>query len=126
LNDYRRLVLDERRRSNRDKTKGAENKKASRKDQQAQRQASAEHRATLNPLRKEIKAAETRIEKLERRLVELDDALSAPDLFQKDPAKGAELGSVRAETQRTLQEVLEHWLKLSSDLEEARAAGTEA
>ncbi len=119
LDDYRRLVLDTARRTNRKKARDKANKKAIRKDQAATRQAGAEQRAALNPLRKEIKATEAGIKRIEDELTALDKALSVPGLFENEPSKGAELGKTRAQTQRALQRTLERWLELSSQLENA-------
>ena len=124
LNDYRRLVLETTRKSNRDKAKKKANKSASKKDQAAKRQAGAEHRASLNPLRQKIKQTETEIEKLENAVARHDEDLSTAGLFNDDPAKGIELGKARAETQRQLQNSLEQWTSLSAEFEAASAKDT--
>lgn len=113
LNDYSRRVLKDRREDQPDKKQG-----------EASKQNGATHtgrRAEVATLKKRVAAAEERTKKLGAELEKLDAALAAPELFVKDPAKGAELSRKRADLAAQLEQVEEDWLAASGELEQASA-----
>lgn len=84
-----------------------------------QRRAAADKRAGLQPLRNRQKDAEKRMEKLQSLIAELDRHLADPDLFTKDPAKGADLSRDRARAVEALAKAEEAWLEAGTALEGA-------
>ncbi len=110
LDDYRRLIL-----ASEDNGGGKERgPKVSKADQ---RRAAADRRAEQAQARKKAKELEARVEKLEREIVTLDAALAEPDLFTKDPAKGASLSKKRSDAVAALARTEEEWLETSSSFE---------
>ncbi|WP_181707420.1 ABC-F family ATP-binding cassette domain-containing protein [Chthonobacter rhizosphaerae] len=83
------------------------------------RRLAAERRAQLAPLRKQIQAVESRIETLRKSVAKLDGALADPDLFTRDPAKGAKLSKERADALKAIDAAEEEWLELSGTYEAA-------
>jgi ATP-binding cassette subfamily F protein 3 len=114
LDDYRRLVLSERRGNARPAAR--ESARASRADM---RRAAAAKRAELAPLRARIATLETAVERLSQEVEQLDRVLATPGLFERDPAKAASLAKARAEAARALAQAEEDWLTASSDYEAA-------
>jgi ATP-binding cassette subfamily F protein 3 len=86
------------------------------------RRLAAERRAQLAPLRKKIQALETRMDGHRKTVARIDEALAVPDLFTRDPQKGARLSKDRAAEMRSLDEAEEEWLTLSAEYEAAEAA----
>ncbi|WP_436641365.1 ABC-F family ATP-binding cassette domain-containing protein [Microbaculum sp. FT89] len=86
-----------------------------------QRRAAAQKRAELQPLRNRQKSAEKRMETLQSKIADLDGRLADPDLFTKDPAKGADLSRERARTVEALAAAEEDWLDAGAALEGATA-----
>ncbi len=122
MEDYRRMVL--RGEISADKTDeegpGSGPAGASKADQ---RRAAAARRVELQPLRNRLKTSERRIEELTARVSALDSRLADPELFTRDPDKGAELARERARTVEALQRAEEDWLAIGAELEAAQAAG---
>jgi ATP-binding cassette subfamily F protein 3 len=116
LTDYRRRVLSDRK---------DDGDKPARDTQPADgaevRRVSVQKRSELASLKKKIAAAEEATKKLSARIEKLDAALADPDLFTKDPAKGAQLSRERADAVAGLEKAEEEWLALSGELEEASA-----
>jgi ATP-binding cassette subfamily F protein 3 len=108
LNDYRRRVLSDRR----DEGDG----RASRSPADTPRTPTGK-RSELASLKKRIAAAEETVKRLTAQIEKLDAALAAPDLFAKDPAKGADLARQRTDAAAELVKAEEDWLALSGELE---------
>jgi ATP-binding cassette subfamily F protein 3 len=87
-----------------------------------QRRSAAEKRAELAPLKRRIGAIETELGRLSARINEIDAALSAPDLYARDPAQAAAFAKERAERAALLAAAEDEWLSLSAAYEEAIAA----
>ncbi len=92
-----------------------------RKSGQEKRKENAGKRQALAPLAKQIKDAELVLARLQKLIGELDAKLATPGLFEKQPARGAELAKERAAIQRKLAVAEEQWLKLSESYETAIA-----
>jgi len=86
-----------------------------------QRRAAAQKRAELQPLRDRQKNAEKRMAKLQTLIADLDKTLADPDLFTKNPAKGADLSRDRARAVEALAKAEEEWLEAGEALESATA-----
>ncbi|MEJ1158554.1 ABC-F family ATP-binding cassette domain-containing protein [Prosthecomicrobium sp. N25] len=121
MDDYKKLILERANREGRT-DRDTETPKTSAQDR---RRLAAQIREQLAPLRKEIRAAETRLEKLQADLARLDRDLADPALFTRDPAKGTRLSKERADTERAIAAVEERWLALSSEYEDAEKAAAE-
>jgi ATP-binding cassette, subfamily F, member 3 len=87
----------------------------------ASRQASANARAQVAPLRRAMEAAEKRMEALTRKLSELDAALSDPALFTRDPGRAVSLGKARAEAAGALEVAELAWMEDAERYEAAKA-----
>ena len=115
IDDYKRLVLtlsapkNENARANSVPTKAE------------QRREAAERRERLKPLKTKMEQAEREIAKLQARLEELDQALAAPGLFTKDPAKGERLAKERADTMKKISATETQWIEATERYESAVA-----
>ncbi len=118
LDDYRRRVLAG---EDAERKNGAPSlsRGPSRSDQ---RRSAAEKRAELAPLKRRIGAIETELGRLSARINEIDAALSAPDLYARDPAQAAAFAKERAERAALLAAAEDEWLSLSAAYEAAIAA----
>jgi ATP-binding cassette subfamily F protein 3 len=114
LDDYRRLVLADRRASAKPAARAAP--RTSRADV---RRAAAARRAELAPLRSRIAGLEAAVERLSKEVEELDRALAAPARFDRDPVKAASLAKARADAARALAQAEDDWLAASSEYEAA-------
>jgi ATP-binding cassette subfamily F protein 3 len=112
--DYRQVVtgvsVDRREKREADKAS-----KADRRREAAQRRAAAE------PLAREIRATEGLMDRLRRRIDQLEDELGDPVLYEKDPAKATRLARERSELSAQLSRNEEKWLEMSAEYEEAVA-----
>jgi ATP-binding cassette subfamily F protein 3 len=108
LNDYRRRVLSDRRDEG--------ERRAPRSPADTPRTPTGK-RSELASLKKRIAAAEETVKRLTAQIEKLDAALAAPDLFAKDPAKGADLARQRTDAAAELVKAEEDWLALSGELE---------
>lgn len=119
LDDYQRLLLNNRPRD-RGRNGGARaDDGKSREDRKAARRAGAEARAKLAPLRKTLRAAERQIEQANRELGKLETELADPTVYNDSPTRLAELNKRRTELER-LRDTAEHdWLSATEALEQA-------
>ena len=113
MDDYRKLLLDERRPAN-GKTKAPKATKAE------ERKAAADRRALVTPLKRAADEAEKRVAKLQTELAKLDAALNAPDLYEKDASKVTALTKQRADAARQLEAAEHAWLEATEAYESAR------
>ena len=116
LDDYRALIVSGGKSS--EKTSPGQDEPKSRADQ---RKAAAERRAAMAPLRKKINEIESLTARLEKTIQEIDNELADPSLYDKAPAKAAEMAKRRADAQARLTEAEEEWLDLSARYEDAMA-----
>ena len=114
MTDYRRDVVGD----TADRRERREADKASKADQ---RREAAQKRAALAPLAKQIKATESLIERIRKRLDGIEDQLADPALYEKDPKAVTQLSKERAELASALAGHEETWLSLSTEYEEALA-----
>jgi ATP-binding cassette subfamily F protein 3 len=117
LEDYRQLVLAQRRGAAEDKAgEGAP------VDRRAQRQAAAAARAAAAPLRKAVQEAEREVETLTRQRAAIEGELADPALYQRDAEKATGLQIRLAEVKRALVAAEERWLQAAAELEQATAS----
>lgn len=121
MDDYRNLLLDRQSRKPNETPPGSVEKQiASSSSRQEQRRRSAESRARLSPIKREIEAVEKRIASLEQKIVALDERLADPKLYAGDNGAAAELSIERGQLKKQLDDCERDWLELHDRLEEAQ------
>jgi ATP-binding cassette subfamily F protein 3 len=119
LDDYRRLLLDERRGAGAD-TRTAEPSTPDEPTRKEMRRQSAAARAALAPLRQEIRGLEVRIADLSRELEALERRLADPATYVGNGSGSiVELQTRLAEVARLLAQAEETWLERHDALERA-------
>ena len=117
LDDYRRLLLEQRRAERRgttaDRASSGDNRRESRK-------SAAERRASVAPLRRALEAAEKDVAKLTREASAINAKLADPHLYEGPPKAVADLKIAQSEIKLKLEAAEERWLNASAALEEAR------
>jgi ATP-binding cassette subfamily F protein 3 len=88
---------------------------------QEARRLAAEARAALAPLKKEVKAAEAEVERLSRKIGEIDAALADTGLYARDPAGAQALARERGTLARSREAAEEAWLEASEAYEHGEA-----
>jgi ATP-binding cassette subfamily F protein 3 len=121
LEDYRKLLLEERRATRRT----AQAEKPATEDRRTQRRSAAEQRASLAPLRRAVEAAEREIAALNKEIAALDQKLADPALYQGPSAKVTDLQVARGAAGNKLAAAEERWLE-ASVLLDAAVKGNEA
>ena len=116
---YTRLVLDRARAAARTDDEGRASDGAN--SAKAARQAAANARAQVAPLRRAMEAAEKTMDALTRRIAEADAALSDPALFTREPARAVALGKARAEAGDQLATAETAWMEAAEAYEAAKA-----
>ncbi|ETR74920.1 glycosyl transferase family 1 [Afipia sp. P52-10] len=110
LDDYRREVLSARgQRSQRERDDSAPRRDETRRAEKIDRK----------PLRQKVSDAEAEIERINGIIAKIDAALALPDIFQRDPAKAAQLSKARSAAAAALARAEDEWLQASSSLEAA-------
>ena len=126
LDDYRALVVGGKTRSGptatSDKPKLADLPGRPGQSKQSRRREAAERRERAKPLAAAIRKAEKEMADAAARIQRIDDQLATPGLFERDPAKGAELSRERARCTEAKEAAEERWLELSEEYEVATAA----
>jgi ATP-binding cassette subfamily F protein 3 len=101
--------------------KTKDQKEADKASKADRRREAAQRRAALEPLAKEIKATEALMDRIRKRLDGIEDQLSDPALYERDPKAATQLGKERAELNASLSGHEERWLTLSAEYEEGIA-----
>jgi ATP-binding cassette, subfamily F, member 3 len=115
LEEYRRLLLDQRRERARDRD-GEREAPSSRKDK---RRAAAEARAATAHLKREAEAAEQRIRKLQGRLKALEAKLADPAVYGGPTRDLMDLQVKFGDVKKQLAAAEEEWLAAEAALEDA-------
>jgi ATP-binding cassette subfamily F protein 3 len=118
LDDYRRLLLEQRR-AERRRARDARPDKAPAASRKDKRRAAAEARAAVADLRKAIKTAETRLEKLTRKKQALEARLAEPEIYNGPTAALLALQLEHGALKQAIAEAEEAWLGAQAALEEA-------
>jgi len=116
LDEYRRSVLD-----SRSSGGGSAGSGSGGAGKEQKRKDAAARRAETAPLRKRIKEAETRMEKLQKEIAEIDGKLANPALYARNPTDAAFLSKARSDAVRKLASAEEEWLSVNELLEAAMA-----
>jgi ATP-binding cassette, subfamily F, member 3 len=114
MDDYRKLLLDER------QPAGGKTKAGLKLTKAEERKAAADRRAQLTPLKRAADDAEKRVTKLQAEIAKIEAALHAPDLYANEPAKALTLTKQRGELQRQLDDAETAWLEASEAYDAAR------
>ena len=116
LEDYRNLLLEERRnaRGGERKQRQAESTRASKKDQ---RRAAAEARAAVADLRRAAKKAEAEIEALNREMTKLETRLADPEVYNGPTATLMGLQVRHGELKAAIARAEEAWFEAQAALE---------
>jgi ATP-binding cassette subfamily F protein 3 len=116
LDEYKQLILSARRGG--DGKDAAEENKTTKVDQ---RRDAAAKRETLAPLRREIKALEAKMAKLQTAIGDLDEKLADVALYTRDPSKASDYAKKRADAVKSLGAIEEEWLARSEEHDGAMA-----
>ncbi len=122
LDDYKAWLLKKVAADNKGERSTIDDKPANKK---LQRQAAAELRQQLNPLRKSIRTAEQGMQRCAQKLAELEQELAHEDIYAASNKE--QLQQLLLEQGKLRQEVdifEESWLSLSDELEQLEAAQT--
>jgi ATP-binding cassette subfamily F protein 3 len=109
--DYRQIVTGV-------TAKSKEQKDADKASKADRRREAAQRRAAFEPLAKEIKATEALMDRIRKRLDGIEDQLSDPTLYERDPKAATQLGKERSDLTSSLAGHEERWLTLSAEYEE--------
>ncbi len=128
LEAYGRLLMEQRREARRQSRAATAESKAGTKptDKREARRARAREREATANLRKSIKDAEARMEKLAGRVARLEEKLADPEVYGGPTAKLMELQVAHKEAKDELAETETQWLARQEDLERAEAGGLDA
>jgi ATP-binding cassette subfamily F protein 3 len=122
LDDYRRLLLDQRRERGRDKTI----ERADPVSRKEKRRAAAENRAATQHLRKAAEAAERDMRSLEQRRSTMEQRLSDPAVYGGPTRDLMDLQLKLGEVKKKLAAAEERWLAAQSALESGEAETSSA
>ncbi|MCX7304723.1 MAG: ABC-F family ATP-binding cassette domain-containing protein [Hyphomicrobiales bacterium] len=114
LEDYKTLVTG----VSGDRKERREAEKASKADR---RREAAARRASAEPLAKEIRATEALMDRLRKRIDQIEDQLANPKLYERDPSGATQLAKERSEIGAQLARHEEKWLEMSAQYETATA-----
>ena len=95
-------------------------------DRATERRLAADRRAELAPLKKAVRTAEQRLEKLNAEIVKLDTILADETLYTADPARAQTTALQRGRLAKELQDAEETWLEASEAYENAEALQKQA
>jgi ATP-binding cassette subfamily F protein 3 len=114
MSDYRTEVTG----ASPDRREKREAEKASKAER---RREAAARRQALEPLAKEIRITEGLMDRLRKRMDQIEDELANPALYDKDPIKATRLAKERSELSAQLNRNEERWLEMSAEYEEGIA-----
>ena len=119
IGSYRVEILAERGAGTRQRSKANDLGISARKARAEQRRASANRRAGLAPLKKEMQMAEKTIERITGEIAKLDKLLADPTLYEGDAADAQAVNIERGQHTKRLAEAEEAWLLASEAYERA-------
>lgn len=113
LEDYRNFQIESAKPARKSKAK-PEN------DARAARQAAAQARKKLAPMKKAAEALEAKIDKARKHIAKIDTVLSDPDIFSTDPDKALALTQDRGRQEKDIEGLEEDWLEALEVYEAAK------
>ena len=117
MEDYRRLLLEQRRTERREAR--SEKSKLAGPNRREQRRAAAEARAATASLRKAAQHAEKRLERLTWERAALEAELARPELYEEGGAKVSELQKRLADIDKAIAAAEAQWLEAEEAIESA-------
>ncbi len=91
-------------------------------DRKGQRQDAAQKRADVAPLRKSIRDAEQKLERLRTELNRIDGVLADPKIYDGAPERIIVLGKDKARFEADIAKIEQSWLEMNEALEAAQKA----
>ncbi|MDJ0610662.1 MAG: ABC-F family ATP-binding cassette domain-containing protein [Kiloniellales bacterium] len=119
LDDYRKLLLEQRRAERRGLA--GEQKRPKAENRKEKRRAAAEARAAAADLRKAIKTSERKIETLSQKKQALEAKLAEPETYNGPTAALQELQLEHGALKQAIEEAEQAWLEAQAALEEGAA-----
>ena len=119
IGSYRAEILAERGAGTRQRSKANDLGTSARKARAEQRRASANRRAGLAPLKKEMQMAEKTVERITGEIAKLDKLLADPTLYERDAAGAQAVNIERGQHVKRLAKAEEAWLLASEAYERA-------
>lgn len=95
---------------------------AEKNDRASERRLAAERRSELAPLKKAVRQAEDRLEKLNAEIARLDEVLADQKIYTDDRARAQAAAEQRGRVAKQLQEAEEAWFQASETYERAEAS----
>ena len=120
LDDYRRLLMSERR------TQGGGKQKGANASRSGSRRSAADRRSQLTPLKRQVDQAEKKLEILNGELSKVEAALNAPGIYEKEPYRVITLTRERADLMRKVEAAEADWLRAAETHEQAVAEAASA
>ncbi|WP_417684067.1 ABC-F family ATP-binding cassette domain-containing protein [Roseibium sp.] len=117
MEDYKRLILQGPEAAQKARDKQAQEDAAT--SGQDKRRDAAQKRAQLKPLKAKIDAAEKEMARLQEKIDKIDEMMSDPEFFTRDPDRAAKFAKERAFCEKKLVKTEEEWLELSAEYDEA-------
>lgn len=114
LDDYRQFQLE--------KTKATKSDSGTVSEKKRTRQERAAARKAIAPLKRRAEGFETDLERANVKLKTIDQALTAPNLFETDPDKAVALSKDRARTEEQIEALEMKWLEALDAYETAKEA----
>jgi ATP-binding cassette subfamily F protein 3 len=114
LDDYRRLLLSDRR-------TGSKQKSGPNGSRAGARRSNAERRSQLAPLKRQADQAEKKVEILNGELSKVEAALNLPGIYEKEPYRVITLTRERADLMRKIESAEAEWLQATDAYERAVA-----
>ncbi|NQV98105.1 MAG: ABC-F family ATP-binding cassette domain-containing protein [Rhodospirillales bacterium] len=118
LGDYRKMLVEQRRDERRAQRSDGDTE-APKTNRKLQRQERAAQRAETADLRKSVKTAEKKLERLAHKRDELEKHLSDPKIYGGSTAKLMELQVEMGTIKSQMEKAEEHWLQMTEALEKA-------
>ncbi|MBS0410593.1 MAG: ABC-F family ATP-binding cassette domain-containing protein [Proteobacteria bacterium] len=120
MDDYAKFVLDRARQAARAAAKAPA--KSAQPEAPTPPPAVAKPKPALAPLKRKLEAAEAVLARETKEMAEVDEALSDPKLYVRDPAKVAALNARRAKLADRLESAEAAWMALAEEYEAASGA----
>jgi len=117
MSDYQRMLLGGGKISGSNGGDTIEKPSKSAKERKAEKRKAAKHRASLAPLRKELKRLETEIAENQRKLEALKKTLANPTTYENDDVDVSVLSKRQTEHNNKIKLLEENWFELSDRIE---------
>ena len=110
IDDYAKLVLDRARQAAKGPAATQVERPSAPAPADPPKPTARQLQVQAGPLKRKLEAAETKLGHAQRRVAALDDELSDPALYAKNPARAADLGLQRQKAQASLDQAEAEWM----------------